>query len=124
MSFEFLQAETADAMPRVLPPGWEQPVMPGSGNVLMNHAEGIGVIISVERIDGEKWLHVSASRQSRVPSWADMMYVKQLFIGKGRKAIQVMPPTDEHVNTHPFVLHLWCNLERDPLPDFRREGTL
>lgn len=69
--------------------------------------------------DGKRWLHVSASRRTKIPSWQDMKEVKDIFIGKERKAIQVFAPESEHVNVHPYVLHLWSCLDEDPLPDFR-----
>jgi len=28
------------------------------------------------------------------------------------------------VNDHPRCLHLWCCLDRDVVPDFRRGGTI
>jgi hypothetical protein len=45
-----------------------------------------------------------------------------MFIGDGRKAIQVFAPVAEHVNIHEFCLHLWHCLDGDPLPDFTRGG--
>jgi len=72
--------------------------------------------------DGRRWLHVSLSRPSRLPSWEDLREVKDTFIGKDRKAVQVLPPEAEYVNRHPHVLHLWSCFDGDVLPDFRREG--
>ena len=84
------------------------------------------VICSVLRYnDGRRWLHVSASRpdrkgKPRMPSYADLKAVKSLFIGDGRKALQ---KASEHVSEFD-VLHLWCCLDADPLPDFRIAGTI
>jgi hypothetical protein len=74
--------------------------------------------------DGKRWMHVSASRPSRLPSWEDMRLVKDTFIGRERKAIQIMPPENEYVNLHQHVLHLWSCLDGDPLPDFRVMGSI
>lgn len=69
--------------------------------------------------DGKRWLHVSVSKKDQtVPMWADMCNVKQAFFGRDRKAIQVHPAHEKHVNIHPACLHLWCCLEDDPLPEF------
>lgn len=70
--------------------------------------------------DGRMWLHVSMSRPSRLPTWQDVRRVKDAFIGKDKKAIQVLPSDREYVNIHPHVLYLFHCLDGDPLPDFRR----
>jgi len=74
--------------------------------------------------DGQRWMHVSVSRSSKLPSWDDLRLVKDTFIGKSRKAIQVLPPESEYVNFHPYVLHLWACLDGEPIPDFRDETGL
>ena len=68
--------------------------------------------------EGEKWLHVSCSRKDKFPKWKELKEVKELFIGKDRRAVQVFPKKSEYVNIHPNCLHLWCCLERDTIPDF------
>jgi hypothetical protein len=45
-----------------------------------------------------------------------------MFVGSARKAVMVLPAEEEHVNIHPFCLHLYSPLDRDPLPDFRMNG--
>lgn len=72
--------------------------------------------------DGKRWMHVSCSRPNRLPSWEELKLVKDTFIGRERKAIQVLPPEAEHVNIHPYALHLFSCLDDDPLPDFRVDG--
>ena len=74
--------------------------------------------------DGKRWMHVSCSRRNRLPSWEELRLVKDTFIGRERKAIQVLPPDSEYVNIHGYVLHLWCCLDVDPLPDFRQAGMI
>lgn len=74
--------------------------------------------------DGRVWLHVSLSRPSRMPSYDDMCDVKRLFIGASKKAIQVFAAESDHVNIHPFCLHLWSCVEPDGLPDFGKHGTI
>ena len=116
-----------DILPRVLPVGWEGPTCSAAlGTWYRNRAQGLVVIGTAEvEADGKRWLHVSVSRRSRMPTYEDLALVKRLFIGPARKAIQVFPPEAEHVNVHPYALHLWCCLDADPLPDFRRQdGTI
>lgn len=90
------------------------------------------VIVSSSREDdGRRWLHVSASRvwlvrnrlgaflaEQALPSYEDLKLVKREFVGEDKRAIQVFPPSAEHVNIHPCVLHLWHCVDGDGLPDF------
>ncbi len=117
---EFLQAETKDALPTIVPAGWHYNLE--YFNCLDNLGRRLRVIISVERVVGQKWLHVSLSNSERLPNWNELRDAKDLFIGKQRKAILILPPEGEYVNDNPYVLHLWCCLDGDPLPDFRRHG--
>jgi hypothetical protein len=106
--------------PRVLPSSW-QLLEDYSNAAHYMSGDGLGVIAEVELHDGDAWLHVSFSRRSRIPSYEDMARVKSLFVGDDRKAIQVLPAKTEHFNLHPFCLHLYSPIDRDPLPDFRRK---
>ena len=74
--------------------------------------------------DGKRWVHVSCSRPNRIPSWEELRLVKDTFVGRDRKAIQVLPSDAEYVNAHPYVLHLWACLDGDGLPDFRKGGLI
>jgi hypothetical protein len=109
--------------PRILPAAWSMLEDYLNAAHFMS-ADGLGVIAEVELHDDEAWLHVSFSRRNRMPSYEDMARVKALFIGDDRKAIQVLPAKSEHVNLHPYCLHLYSPIDRDPLPDFRRVGGL
>lgn len=75
------------------------------------------VIASVERRDGNQWLHVSFSRNNRLPSYKEMQMIKKDFIGDDRRAIFVLPKKDNYVNIHKYCLHLWC-CEKELIPDF------
>jgi hypothetical protein len=119
MSVELLDDLTEEMLPRVLPPGWRRI----EGNKFLTH-DGMSIIASAEHIAGERWWHVSMARQARLPSWDDLRRVKDVFIGKNRQAVSVLPDERQYVNHHPFCLHLWCNLDRDLVPDMRREGVL
>src|SRR3990167_1384383 len=114
-------------------PDWAKELFPVSPIAFTRHQGWLGdyvyrdvggrkltVICSarVER-DGRRWMHVSCSRPSSLPTWEDLRLVKDTFIGIERKAIQVLPPQSEYVNLHPYVLHLWSCLDGDGLPDFR-----
>lgn len=56
---------------------------------------------------GDGWEHVSVSRRNRPPNWAEMCAVKNLFFHPHETVMQLHVPPDEHVNFHPYCLHLW-----------------
>jgi len=65
---------------------------------------------------GEAWEHISARAQSRnsegrvyerVPNWAEMCWLKELFWNDDECVVQFHPPKKDYVNYHPHVLHLW-----------------
>ncbi len=114
----FDEAETIKAIPRVLPLHMRKV----NQNSWLTGV-GLAVIFSVEWHDNKRWMHLSASRRSRLPTYDDLVWAKKLFIGD-RKAIQVFAPKAEHVNYSAYVLHLWACLDGDGLPDFRVEGMI
>lgn len=86
--------------------------------------DGLQVIASAATMrDGREWLHVSFSRRSRLPTYADLQLVKREFIGSDRKAIMVFPEEKHHVNIHPNCLHLWYSAD-NPLPEFSVGGSI
>lgn len=87
-------------------------------------AKGLRAIASVATYGDEVWYHVSFSRSSAMPSYRDVSWVRTVFFSPDLKAIQVFPKKKKHVNFHPFTLHLWANLQRDPLPDFDVMGMV
>jgi hypothetical protein len=71
--------------------------------------------------DGRKWIHLSVARPDKMPEWSLLREVKNLFIGRERQAIQVLPNESKYVNIHPYCLHLFACVEGDdPMPDFTR----
>lgn len=111
--------------PVIVPPGWRCMVRSYDGRHWI-HDNGLSVIVSLAmESDGRKWLHASVARADRLPTYDDMRTLKDTFIGRRRKAIQVFAPESEHVNINPYCLHLWCRLDGDPLPDFTHgKGSL
>jgi hypothetical protein len=74
--------------------------------------------------DGKLWYHVSFSYRDRIPSYQDMAWVKKIWFGDDRWAIQVFPEKGNHVNVHPNCLHLWHCLEDRPFPEFSTNGLI
>ena len=62
---------------------------------------------------GDGWEHVSVSLPNRCPSWEEMAYIKGLFWSDDMCVMQLHPPRSEHINNHPYCLHLWRPLERE-----------
>lgn len=56
------------------------------------------------------WDHASVSCADRTPTWAEMCFVKELFWEDHETVIQFHVPAAEHINCHPFTLHLWAPL--------------
>jgi len=53
------------------------------------------------------WDHVSVSRANRCPNWPEMEHVKRLFFQDTETAMQLHVPAADHINNHPYCLHLW-----------------
>lgn len=53
------------------------------------------------------WEHVSVSRKNRCPNWAEMSFIKEMFFRDDETAMQLHVPRSDHVNDHPYCLHLW-----------------
>ena len=59
------------------------------------------------------WEHVSVRAcererdRSRLPTWTEMAYVKDLCWADEDVVVQFHPRKSEYVNQHPHVLHLW-----------------
>jgi hypothetical protein len=63
------------------------------------------------------WDHVSVSTRHRTPVWAEMEWIKHRFFRSNEVAMQLHVPVKDHINIHPFVLHLWRPHRVDiPLP--------
>lgn len=70
--------------------------------------------------DKGDWEHASvsvANKPNRIPSWNEMVYVKNFFWEPAECVIQYHPPESEYVNNHPGVLHLWKPMDQEiPMP--------
>lgn len=108
--------------PRVMTVDWSL-VERIDDSVTWDRRDGLRVLASAAlQNDGKRWLHVSCSRRNNVPNFKELREVKNIFIGKERTAMQVFPGETKYVNMHPYVLHMFCCLDGDVLPDFTK-GT-
>ena len=65
------------------------------------------VALRVLATTGEGWDHVSVSLSDRTPTLEEMEFVAKLFFKPDETAMQLHVPATDHVNNHPFCLHLW-----------------
>jgi hypothetical protein len=109
-------------LPVVLP-SWLVQVDRRLDGAIYQSRDGLACIVSAAiEDDGKAWLHVSISYKDRLPSWEKLREIKDIFVGKDRTALQVLPKESKYVNMHPYCLHLWCCLDGDVVPDFTRGG--
>lgn len=87
----------------------------GNNGAFMIPGPDHGKVLAVRVSDGGGWEHVSVSTKSRVPTWEEMCFIKDLFFEDEELVIQFHPPKSRYVNVHPHVLHLWKPIGR-PLP--------
>src|SRR5580765_4301097 len=66
-----------------------------------------GVTLKVIASDGEGWDHVSVSLKHRTPTWDELEFIRALFFRDDETVMQLHVPREDHVNVHPFCLHLW-----------------
>lgn len=111
-----------ELLPRVLPSKWRVLEVAGDGAKFVSWMGQTVIISGATELDGRRWLHVSTARPERLPTWDELVEVKETFIGRDRHAVQVLPPRAKHVNIHPHCLHLWHCVDGEPLPDFTRGG--
>jgi Rap1a immunity proteins len=68
---------------------------------------------------GRGWEHISVSCEDRTPTWEEMDTVKRVFFNDDEVVMQLHVTVKDHINIHPFCLHLWrpiSKLRRIPLP--------
>jgi hypothetical protein len=66
-----------------------------------------GAAIRVVASSDLGWDHVSVSRRNRCPNWYEMEHVKRMFFHDHETAMQLHVPPADHINCHPYCLHLW-----------------
>ena len=67
--------------------------------------------LAIQFSNGGGWEHVSISRKSKMPSYDDLVWARQIFWGGNTTVMQLFVPAEDHVNVHPYCLHLWRPME-------------
>ena len=63
------------------------------------------------------WDHVSVSLISRCPNWLEMEQIKRMFFAYDETCWQYHVPSSDHINIHPYVLHIWRKQDFEmPMP--------
>jgi hypothetical protein len=57
--------------------------------------------------NGGGWDHVSISRQNRCPNWIELEFARRTFFRPEITVMQLHVPALDHINRHPYCLHLW-----------------
>lgn len=57
--------------------------------------------------EGEPWEHVSVSLPKRCPTWDEMTFIRLAFWRDDETVMQLHAMRSDHINVHPFCLHLW-----------------
>jgi hypothetical protein len=88
-------------------------------NDIMNHPGVATVMIGIDGMafrfgklrailsNSGGWDHVSVSLETRCPTWEEMCVIKDICFHEHEVAMQLHPAKADHINVHPFVLHMW-----------------
>lgn len=77
------------------------------GVFVVRSASDRATVLRIIAGNGMAWDHVSVSTHKRCPTWAEMEQVKRMFFTADETAMQLHVPPSDHINIHPYVLHLW-----------------
>jgi len=115
-----------DKLPKkilILPPNYHETGIRAGVQRVYSRSDGMHIIHGLENHDGNWWHHLSCSFENKLPAWEDLKEIKNIFIGRESKAIQILPSDKEFYNCHPFCLHLFSS-SNDRLPNFLRGNEL
>lgn len=74
-------------------------------------------------LPGPPWEHVSVSLETRTPTWDELEFIRSLFWKDDETVIQLHVPKKDHINFHPYCLHLWRPIGLNiPLPPAETVG--
>lgn len=65
--------------------------------------------------DGMGWRHLSVTNAQRkmLPTYQVMCRLRAAFFGDDAWVVQFHAPPDEHINDHPWCLHLWESIDAE-----------
>lgn len=62
------------------------------------------------------WLHLSCSRQRRMPTWDDLVLAREELGFGERIFVQLLPPVKYWLNIHNYCLHTFHRLDAETVP--------
>jgi len=85
----------------------------GRSSVIVTAAPTRGLLVP-----DTDWVHASIAHHDRMPSYDELVALHRAVFDDGW-AYQCFTPAAEHVDIHPYALHLWGRADGQPaLPDF------
>jgi len=69
------------------------------------------VMRSISTADSGFWYHLSVSRPDRIPSWDDLLKVRNELLGD-IECYHVIPTAKDYVNVHPYCMHIWARFDQ------------
>jgi hypothetical protein len=107
---------------------WSLPTEYGPEGWAFRHMDGTRSIIVTYGVHGDPktpWLHASIAKRDEMPTYQDLVALHYGVWGDKGWAYQVFAPQSDHVNIHPYALHLWGRPDgRAELPNFGEFGTI
>jgi hypothetical protein len=99
---------------------WGPPRPFGSDGWIVDRFDGAArVIVTTGPFEGRDWVHASISRPDRLPTYGDLVALHRAVLGGAWFGHQLFVPASDHVNLHPYALHLWGLADGTrALPDF------
>ena len=73
-------------------------------------------VLRVIAASGGGWDHVSVSLPDRCPTWNEMDFIKRLLFHPHEVCVQYHVAVDDHINLHPYTLHIWRKHGRAKIP--------
>lgn len=106
---------------------WQPPRPHGpDGWTLLNYDGRSSIIVTAaDWGDGTVWVHASRTGPDRIPTYDELQELHRAVWGEGGYSYQVQAPAAQHVNIHPYALHLWGRSDGAPvLPEFGALGSI
>lgn len=104
---------------------WNAPYRYGQDGWHIDRKDGSArIILSTANHEGSDWTHASISHTNSTPTYDELALMHKAAFGDGY-AYQIFVPPSDHINIHPYALHLWGRADGARVtPDFGIAGTI
>lgn len=96
-----------------------EPLLVDLGTYVQPQQSGLRVIVTLdmlEELGAGNWLHLSVSRERRLPTWGDLVTARDALGYEDVHFVQQLPPRKHWLSVHNFCLHLLCRLDQETVP--------